>query len=139
MNDLPDSKCNKARTLAFRDAVLLRLQELGVTGAHRVGLGSEPSSGGMTDSGAIDLSPFLLTSHRQQTMDLSGTQDRAELLAREHGRELWATVHHRRGHDIDHSYVTLPLSVLAALVGQLQTSALVMDDLTAYSLLTPSS
>ncbi len=114
---LPDNASNRWRTMAFRDALLVEMHAAGLTDASR-----PPSAGSpWRDSGTILGLPFHLTTHRQATIELGPALDAAEVAAREAGTDLWATVHHRRGHALMDAYVTVPLRVFVTLVRKMPT------------------
>lgn len=111
---------NKSRTLAFRDSVVLALNERGLGDAARPSLPEHLSAvqRQAADRGEILGLPWVIHVHRQRTMDLSGSQDMVRDRAASQGRELYATVHHRKGHSVEDAYVVLPVSVFArALAG----------------------
>lgn len=114
MADEP-SLASKARTLAFRDSVVLALNEHGVEEAKRPALAQDLSAveRQASDRGEISGLPWLLHVHRQQTMDFSGTLDRVRERAHSRGFDLYAVIHHRKGHSVHDAYVVVPLSVFA--------------------------
>lgn len=112
---MADSGCNKSRSLAFRDAVVLALNEAGVTAARRPELtgAASPALRLMLDSGAIDCDPWTLHVHRQRTHDFSASLDAVASRAEAEGRSLFASIHHRKSHLVEEAYVVMPLSVFA--------------------------
>lgn len=105
----------KARTLAFRDSVVLFLNDHGVRDACRPALpdGLNGRDHFAQDRGEVGGTPWALNVHRQQTLDLSGCMDRVQQRARQEGRTLYATILYRKGHTVSESYVAMPLSVFA--------------------------
>lgn len=106
----------KAQTLAFRDSVVLYLNEQGVTGARRPRSADLKGSGSPFDRGIILGLPWVINVHRQQTMDLSGTLDAAKDRAAVEGCDRYAVIHHRRAHGVGDAYVVMPLRVFTTAV-----------------------
>lgn len=105
----------KASTIAFRDAVLLYLHEVGVGQACRPPLGDDPSGRDRIthDRGEVHGLGWTVNVARQKTLDLSGSLDRARDRAAQESSDLYALVAHRRGHPVSDAYVVMPLSVFA--------------------------
>lgn len=118
MSELP-RLANKARTLAFRDSVVLALHEHGVDAARRPELDLSLSGARRqaVDRGAVEGLPWTINVHRQQTMDLSGSLDKVRERAVTDGSERYACIHHRKGHGVADAYVVMPLTVFARTIG----------------------
>lgn len=112
-SDLPDNGSARARAVAFRDAALAVLHEAGVTAARRPNRVGDRPGFSIHDDASIGGLPWLLTCHRQATIDLSGALDGAAMKAELLGTDLYAALFHRRAHDIEESYAVMPLAVLA--------------------------
>lgn len=123
MPELPEQMNPRWRAVLLRDLIVDTLYDLGVRGARR------PNVSVRRDGAEIDGLPVYLRVHRQQGMDLAGSQDAAARAAAQQGRSLWATIHHRKGRDLLESFVTMPLSGFAALLSALQADGLVHGDL----------
>lgn len=104
---------NKARTLAFRDELVLFLRENGFDEvSRRPELATSKLSDRLrNDPGDILGLPWALAVRRQHQIDLSESVLMAAGKALTAGTRLYATIHHRRDAGIDQSYVTMPLSV----------------------------
>jgi hypothetical protein len=107
MADLPDLRAPRWQTLIFRDFLIEELKERGLSSARR------PNVSGRRDTATIEGLPFYVAVHRQQTIQLNATLDAAEKAARELLQPLFVTVHHRRGGDLAHAHVTMPLKCFA--------------------------
>lgn len=115
---------NKSRALAFRDSVLVYLQQRGVTAARRPGLDHLPPARRMLhDNATIGVGPWLLCAHRQASMALAESLDHDGKLAATQAVTRYASVHHRRSHGIEDAYVTLPLHLFADLLHELQVTS----------------
>jgi hypothetical protein len=102
---------NRARSLHYRNAVILYLHAAGLTSAD-----TRPELKGLTakereanDVGDIVGLPWTLGVRCQQTIDLSGAQDQVLAEAKRAGSDLYASIQQRRGRSIAESYVTMPL------------------------------
>lgn len=114
----PDGAGPKARTIAFRDSVVLYLHEAGVTEARR----PDPEVGWngrdryAHDRGEVHGLPWALNVVRQKTLDLSGSLDRVQRRAGQESSDLYALIAYRRGHGVGEAYVVMPLSIFARVV-----------------------
>ena len=103
---------NKARSLAYRNSVILYLHAAGLTSAD-----TRPELKGLTakereanDVGDIVGLPWTLGVRNHQTIDLSGAQDQVTAEAGRAGSKLFASIQQHRGRSVAESYVTMPLS-----------------------------
>lgn len=108
----------KARTIAFRDSVVLYLHEAGIADARRPELGSDLSGRERIahDRGEVHGLRWTVNVVRQKTLDLSGSLDRVRDRAAHESSDLYALVAHRRSHPASDAYVVMPLSVFARVV-----------------------
>jgi hypothetical protein len=115
---------NRSRAVGFRDAALAVLHERGVLAARRCPLdGLDAGQVFFHDDASIEGLPWVLTAHRQKTMNLSLSLDAAQARAEEGGCELFANLHSRRGHRTEDSYVVMPLHVFADVLRRLHPEA----------------
>lgn len=105
----------KARTIAFRDSVILYFHEAGIAGAHRPELDADLNGRHRIthDRGEIHGLGWTVNVARQKTLDLSGSLDRVRDRATQESSDRYAFVAHRRGHPVSDAYVVMPLSVFA--------------------------
>jgi hypothetical protein len=111
---------NRSRAIGFRDAALAVLHERGVLAARRRPLdGLDAGQALFHDDASIDGLPWVLTAHRQKTMNLSLMLDAAQARAEEAGCELFANLHSRRGHSTEDAYVVMTLRTFATVLRRL--------------------
>ena len=112
---------NKARSIAFRNEILLHFHARGFRSAARK---KEPKGMSLhelmkVDRGDIVGLPWTILARNQLTIDASAMQDLAKNAALDNGHELYAVIQSRRTRDVSESYVTLPLSVFTRVLARL--------------------
>jgi len=112
---------NRHRAAAFRNEVLLYLLRCGFSSARQA-----PQSYGLPLSerlrrnhGDIIGLPWTLGVRNQQTIDLSTAQNEVRMEAANAETPMYASIQARRNHDIEESYVTMPLSVFVKVLSTL--------------------
>lgn len=111
-------RSNKQRSIAYRNDVLLYLISEGFSEAT-----TRPELRGLTeterqkrDTGDIVGLPWTIAVRNQQVLDLGTALTQVEGEAERAGSELYCSIQRRSRHPIESSYVTMSLSVFAAVL-----------------------
>jgi hypothetical protein len=98
--------------------VLLFLHERGLITAkapHEHKLPSDERLAARNHGDIVGL-PWTIDVHNQRTIELSTSQDEVARKAKDIGTDRYASIQKRKGHDIEQSYVTMPLGVFVSVL-----------------------
>ncbi len=109
---------NKGQAYAFRSEVLLLLHEHGFHGARKP---DEPKGvpAAQKVHGDIVGLPFTIAVRSSATLDLSGSLTEARREAQAEDTDVYVSVHKRRGHPVEDSYVVTDLATWARVLARL--------------------
>jgi hypothetical protein len=106
---------SKARGAAFRDAVLVVLNEHGVRARRRAEPKGLPPAERIRAS-VTGVDRWAISTRNSKSLDLGVAVSEAERAAAAEGATFYAAVQPRRGFPVELSYVTTTLDVLVALI-----------------------